>query len=234
MQQQDPDAGVIAIFRPWSIKNEGKSALAGRPIHDDLEICELRFAGSKNVFAFPATAESGRYVEDPINGRRVLSYAERFSRQYQQFKSHQQQTKSGTPLDYLQFLTEGKKAELRALNIYTCEALAAIDGAELKNLGHGGREMKNAAEKFLAEGSDQARLTRLENELEAANARNAVLLADLEARAARKVPADEFDGMSDDDIREHVRSLTDVDLRGDVPRKTLIRMVRDHREASPT
>ena len=45
----------------------------------------------------------------------------------------------------LPFLTEASRAELRALNIYTVEALAAIDGQELKNLGHGGRDMKNKA-----------------------------------------------------------------------------------------
>ena len=31
----------------------------------------------------------------------------------------------------------------RALNLYTVEQLAAIDGQELKNLGPGGRELKN-------------------------------------------------------------------------------------------
>ena len=99
-------------------------------------------------------------------GSVAYTYAERFARQYQQFKAHQQQTKAGTPLDYLPFLTEAKRAELRALNIYTAEALTIVDGPELKNLGPGGRELKNKAIAFLESSSEAARITKLEAELE--------------------------------------------------------------------
>ena len=48
-----------------------------------------------------------------------ITYAERFHRQYRQFKEHAQQTKSGIPLAGVPFLFQTRKAELRALNIYT-------------------------------------------------------------------------------------------------------------------
>jgi hypothetical protein len=173
------DKGVVAVFRNDIVKNPGKSIEAGRPIFDDVEVVELRYPGSKNISVFPAMEQS-HWDEDEINGgQRVFTYAERFARQYQQFKAHQQQTKAGTPLDYLPFLTEAKRAELRALNIYTVEALTIIDGPELKNLGPGGRDMKNQAIAFMESSSEGARLTKLEAELETMRARNQMLEDDL-------------------------------------------------------
>mgnify|MGYP003694582783 CR=1 FL=1 len=50
------------------------------------------------------------------------------------------------------FLTEARKSELKGQNIYTVEALAVIEGAELKNLGPGGRDMKNQAIEYIEQG----------------------------------------------------------------------------------
>ena len=223
------DRGIVAVFRNDIIKNEGKSIEAGRPIFDDVELVELRFPGSKNISVFPAM-EFSHWDEDEINGgQRAYSYAERFSRQYQQFKSHQQQTKAGTPLDYLPFLTEAKRAELRALNIYTAEALTVIDGTELKNLGPGGRELKNQAIEFLENSNEMARITKLEAELVAMRARNQVLEDDLKTSLDR-VPTNAFDGMTDEQLRSHIRSMTGVEPKGNLPRKTLIRMAQEQKE----
>jgi hypothetical protein len=93
----------------------------------------------------PATSVSHWAIDPATGGQIKVTYAERFRRQYQQFKALTAQTKSGTPLTHAPFLTEGRRAEMRALNIYTVEQLAAIDGQELKNIGTGGRELKNAA-----------------------------------------------------------------------------------------
>ena len=149
----------------------------------------MRYAGSKNTGVFPAMEQS-HWDEDEINGgQRAVTYAERFPKQYQQFKSRQQQTKAGTPLDYLPFLTEAKRAELRALNIYTAEALTVVDGPELKNLGPGGRELKNQAIAFLESGSELARINTLEAELAEMRAMNEVLEQDLKAGKAAKPAA---------------------------------------------
>ena len=124
------------------------SRLAARSMSTK-EIVELHYPGSRNWSAHPATSFS-HWAIDPATGEQVkVTYAERFSRQYRQFKAHATQTKSGTPLTFATFLTEARRAELRAQNIYTVEALAAIDGQELKNLGPGGREMKNAAMEYI-------------------------------------------------------------------------------------
>ena len=185
---RDPDAALVALFRHHAIPNEAATAKAGRPIFDDMEVCEIRFPGSRAVSVFPATAQSD-WVTDPYTGGSTpRTYAERFAREYQQFKRHVAQTKAGTPLQYVPFLTEGRRAELQALNIYTIEALAIIDGQELKNLGPGGRELKNQAEAFLADAGKLAPSTQLQAELEATKARVLTLEEDnkaLQAQAAQ-------------------------------------------------
>lgn len=228
------DTGVVAVFRSGTVKNDKKTAEAGRPIFDDVELCEVRHPGSRDYGVYPATERSHWDVDQFTGEQRAVTYAERFSKQYQQFKASMQQTKAGTPLDYLTFLTEGKRAELRALNIYTAEALALVDGSELKNLGPMGRDLKNKTIEFLANSNEAARITRLEAELEAIKTRNEILEEDNKLMANNRPPAapaqvSEFDGMTTDQIREHVRSLTGVEPKGNLPRKTLIRMAQDQK-----
>lgn len=224
------EKGVVAIFRNHTMKNEGKSKLEGRAIFDDVEVCELRFAGSKNVFVFPALSLS-HWEQDELGDQRQVTYAERFPKQYQQFRSREQQTKAGTPLDYLPFLTEGKKAEFRALNIYTAEALSIVDGAELKNLGPSGREFKEKAIEFLATSSDGSRLTKLEAELEELKAKNQILEEDRRRLLSpREQATAEYDNMTDDQLRLHVKALTGIEPKGNLPRKTLIRMSQEQKE----
>lgn len=223
------DKGVVAVFRNGTVKNNVRSAEAGRPIYDDIELVEVRWPGSRDYGVYPATERSHWLIDEITNEQRPISYAERFSKQYQQFKASQQQTKSGTPLDYLPFLTEGKRAELRALNIYTAEALAIVDGAELKNLGPGGRDWKNKTIEFLANSSDAARITKLEAELDAMKARNEVLEDDARVLAQDRPPSKEFDGMSDAQLRDHIQALTGVAPKGNLPRKTLLRMAMDQK-----
>jgi hypothetical protein len=221
------DTGVVAVFRNGTVPNRVKSAEAGRPIYDDMEVVEVRHPGSRDYGVYPATDRSHWDVDQFTGEQRVVTYAERFSKQYQQFKASMQQTKSGTPLDYLTFLTEGKRAELRAMNIYTAEALAIVDGSELKNLGPGGREMKNKTIEFLESSNETARITKLEAELELVKARNEILEEDSKLIGKDKPQPSEFDNMSDAQLREHVRSLTGVSPKGNPSRKTLIRMAQD-------
>jgi len=234
MPARDPDASVVALFRHHAIKNDAKTAAEGRPIYDDMEVCEIRFSGSRAVSVFPATAFS-HWVNNPQTGEQTpQSYAERFQRQYIQFKSETQQTKAGTPLDYVPFVTVARRAELKALNIYTVEALATLDGQELKNLGHNGRDLKNKAEEYLAEAKNRAPDTATQAELEALRARNAVLEEDakmLIARGLAETPSDkadtQFDDMTTDQIRDYITTNSGHAPHGTINRKTLVRMASD-------
>ena len=222
---KDPDEAVVALFKHHAIKNEDKSAKEGRPIYDDMEIVEIRFPGSRSVSVFPATAFS-HWLNDPTTGEQTrVTYAERFSRQYQQFKSHTAQTKSGTPLQHVPFLTEARRAELRALNIYTVEALASVDGQELKNLGQGGRDLKNKAQEFIAESRHGAPNAALLAEVEALKARNAILEEDAKARQSES--DDPFENMTLDMLRDFIKTNTGHAPHGSLNRKTLVRMATE-------
>jgi hypothetical protein len=228
MPPRDPDAAVVATFRHHANMNTAKSAAEGRPIYDDMEVCELRFAGSRAVSVFPATAFS-HWVNDPQTGEQTkVTYAERFMRQYQQFKMQMAQTKAGTPLAHVPFLTEARRAELKALNIYTIEALASVDGQELKNLGHNGRDLKNKAQEFIAEAKVNAPQTLLAAELEALKARNAILEEDAKVLAEKGDKADaQFDDMTIEQLREYIATNSGHAPHGTIGRKTLVRMASD-------
>jgi hypothetical protein len=237
---RDPDEAVVAMFLSSAVKNEAKSAAAGRPIFDDMEVCQLRYPGSKNVGVYPATGFS-HWAIDPYSGEQVkVTYAERFARQYRQFKEHSTQTKVGTPLTEVSFLTEARRAELRALNIYTVEALAAIDGLELKNLGFNGRELKNRAIEYIEEARAKAPGTQMAAELEALRARNALLEEDV-TRLKEYLPpppdpqaaGEDFEGMSLQQLRDYIAANSGRAPEGAVNRRTLIRMARDLTTTEP-
>jgi len=222
---RDPDAAVVATFRLEARKNELKSREAGRPIYDDVEICEIRLPGSRDMKPFPAHAFS-HWDTDPLTGGQVeITYAERFRHQYRQFKEQATQTKTGTPLALAPFLTEARRAELRALNVYTAEQLALVDGQELKNLGPGGRDLKNRAEAYIAESKALAPDIAKDTELEALRARLAVVEQDNELLKQRHtLLANEFENMTSDEICAYIKTHTGVAPVGQVPHKNLIRM----------
>jgi hypothetical protein len=228
---QDPDENLVVLFKHEAFENAEKSLAEGRPIFDDIEVCEIRAPGMKDVKVAPATHFT-RWVDDPYTGRqRKQTYVERFKHQYQQFKAHAAQTKTGTPLDHAPFLTDGRRAELRAQNVYTVEMLADIEGAELKNLGPGGRDMKNAAIEFIAESKAAAPNKQMLAELEALKARNAILEEDAEAKKARdegdKDEPEALRGMSLMQLREYIKTNTGQAPVGSMNRKTLIRLAEN-------
>jgi hypothetical protein len=169
-----------------------------------------------------------------MTGRQTKqTYAERFRHQYQQFKRDAAQTKTGTPLNIAPFLTDGRRAELRAQNVYTVEQLADIEGAELKNLGPGGRDMKNKAMEYIVEARSAAPNRQMLAELEALKARNAILEEDLQAKknveAAAASGDSEFDNMSLEQLREYITAQSGQQPLGAMNRKTLIRMAQNSR-----
>ena len=228
---RDPDENLVVLFKHLAVENPQKSLAEGRPIFDNKEVCEIRAPGSKEVKVFEATAPSadGWQVDPYTYQQKQRTYAERFAHQYRQFKAIAAQTKSGTPLEHASFLTEGRRAELRAQNLYTVEALADIEGNELKNLGPGGREMKNQAIEYIAESRSAAPNKQMMAELEALRARNTILEEDLGLKKQQDSEEGEFAGMSLEQLREFITVHTGQAPMGSCNRKTLIRMAQDAR-----
>jgi hypothetical protein len=226
------DDTLVVIFKHHANPNEAKSLEAGRLICDDMEVCEIRAPAARNTVSVHVATEVSHWDVDPQTGAQVkVTYAERFSKQYQQFKSHAAQTMTGTPLTHVPFLTEGRRAELRALSVYTVEALAWLDGQELKNIGQGGRELKNQAIEFIENAKHLVPNLQLVAELEAMKAKNMALEQDLEAARAVRVD-DEFEQMSTEALRAYIAANTGQPPVGTVNRKTLLRMAMDARPES--
>jgi hypothetical protein len=226
--QKTGDDAVVPLFRNLSRQNKAKSDAEGRPIYEDVEVVDIRFAGSRNYGTYPAD-EMSHWIVDPYTGeQRPITYAERFRRQYMQFKEHQVQTKSGTPLEIISFLTEARKAELRSQNIYTVEALATIEGAELKNLGPGGREMKTQAEEYIAQGKANVPNIQLQAELDAMRAKMAVMEEDNAAMKHKAVSGEaRFEAMELDQLREFIASNTGHPPMGSLNKRALIRLAME-------
>ncbi len=239
---------TVVTFKSIAVPNEAKSKKAGRPIFDDMEICEIRFAANKQtVAAFPAHDPEPTATRE--NQGQVVTYAEVYNDQYRKFKAQLSQEVAGTPLSELPFLTEAKRRELRALNIHSAEALAALDGPPLKQLGMGGRELKNQSQAYIdaAAGSADvtamaAQIAELQRQLAEANAAQAPKPAKGKAKAAE--PADDgeddaeadrakgdqgddgetqaLDSLTDAQLRDYIKEGTGKAVRGNISRDKLI------------
>jgi len=236
------DKDLTAIFKTITLPNAVKTAESGRPIFDEMEVVEIRFAGDRNrVSVFPAHELSANI--DQADGTSVpVTYAERFSEQYKQFKRNKTQAKSGTPLEELTFLTAAQRSELKALNIYTAETLADLENPGLKSLGPNGRDLKNQARAYLehaAQASEPVRLAaeneELKRQLDDLKAQIKGKNKDLrEAKAElAEVTADEpdepeaksdFDSWSDGDLKDWIKSESGSAVRGQPSHETLVRM----------
>lgn len=230
---------TVPFFRNLPKLNDVETKKQGRPIYDDQIVCEIRFAANKQtVGVFPAN-EVFRWEDHPDGSRTPLTYALAYNEQYQKFINGEGQSLSGTPLAELPFLTASKRLELKALNVHTAEALAALDGAPLKALGMQGRELQKQAAAYLDKASGTADYSHLVDE----NAALAERIAELEAKAAKaeKAPAadepdeeDEeesekkpspFETFEDDDIRNWLKDASpETEVHPRLGRKKLIAM----------
>jgi hypothetical protein len=205
MLPQVSDAGTVATFEMLAIPNPAKSKKAQRPIYDEFEVCRIRFAANKHtVGVFPAH-EVFKQAPDEMGFTSDWTYAMEYADAYKKFKDGEAQTVAGTPLSELTFLTQGKRLELKALNIHTAEALASLDGHPLKQLGMGGRDLKNQAIAYL----ENATKTMTAAEFAAVKAAQDQEIADLKALVDKLSkgeapepgqPSTPFDDFGDEDL----------------------------------
>lgn len=212
MRIQDSAALTNARFYIHTTPNEAKSKAAGRPIFDEMEVCEISFAGNRQtVGVFPAHEEYGfRETTDEYGtSREKITYAMQFNEQYLKFKAGDAQSMGGTPLEELPFLTAGRRLELKALKIHTAESLAALDGANLKMLGQGGRDLKNKAAAYLETAEKTATIAGVNEALASRDAEIAAMREQLAALGNKAQPAakgSEFDTFENADIINWIAS----------------------------
>lgn len=226
----DRPEAVVPVFKTMSVKSEAKSKKEGRPIYEDVEICEIRFPGDRQRVVVQPAHHIWKWVDQPDGGREPLTYAMRFKEQYRRFKESRQQVQEGTPLEELPFLTQAKRLELRALSIYTAEALAGLEGNNLKALGLGGRELKTQAQAYLDKATGSAEVTELA-------AKNAALEQQVEelrklvlaqqtpaAPQADETSSSAFAEWSVDDLKAYIENETGSKPRGNPSKATLVTM----------
>jgi hypothetical protein len=160
------------MFFREAVKNEVKSAEAGRPIFDEVDMIRVITPGSRDVLVTKANQH----------------YKDRFPKHWDLYQRKQEQIGDGTPLDQVPFLTVGQIAELKALNVMTLEQLAGL----ADNVAHrfmGFNDMKRKAQQYLEAAKSAAPITKLNEELAKRDAEIEALKQQMAQLIAAQKPA---------------------------------------------
>jgi len=227
--KSENDKKIIVTFRNHQMQNEAKTQKEGRPIYDDLEVCDIRFPGETRVWGcFPADEVEPNITREL---KHPITYKDAFKEQYDRFKSSLPQSVAGTALADLPFLTEGKRMELRALNIHTAEQLAGLEGANLKTLGGGGRELKTQAQAYIDNAGGSAKVTSMALEIERlrqmiegmqAQSQHPMGGAAAVAKEAASKTDKPLEECSDAELKTYIKEKTGEPVRGNISRETLL------------
>lgn len=213
---------AVPRFYMGLVQNHLKSKDAGRPMFDDIEMLEIKWSGNtKSEFHVPVNDRCDRPLRNPENNDRYyVRWREHpdFIKAYEAFKAGHGAQSSGTPLSELPFLSEGRRAELRAINIHSAEQLAGLTGAQIGKYGFGMGDLCKQAQNYL----ERARGTELDVRHEREKEEMRAELSDLRAKidtllsgepAARPVKASNpvkpspFDAWEPADIRNFIIDL---------------------------
>lgn len=188
---ENPDMQLAVEFFNKPVEIPRKSKEQGRPIFEDRAYIRIRFpADSKRELVAPA--HEMHYVS---HAKQQMTYAERFKANYDAWMAdHAAEFLEGTPLAEATFLTEAKRAELRALNVKTVEQLAGLPQSSMRKLGMGGQALVQQAQDYLkrAEGV---------GEIEALKARIAELEAGEKAKPKAQKVTSQLEGFGDDELK---------------------------------
>lgn len=210
------------------VKDEVASKKEGRPVFKNVEFVEVMIAGNRQLKPiFPAHSV---WKSMEVDGEfREITYAERFRDAYRKFKEQGVTSESGTPVEELTFIDTAKRMELRALNIYTAEALAGLADRDLKALGMGGRDLREQAKAYLNKAKDTASATQMQAENDALKQR----IAQLEAAANQSPQVEpeiepiDWSTFTDDEIKQLIKQVKGKAPTGTPSRETLERMANE-------
>ena len=167
-----PQFFVEAVHMEFLSKQEG------RPIYNDQERVKIIIPGDRRAMAV-----------EPVNDE----HKARWPKEYAAFKAGLEAPLEGTPLREwpVSAMTASRAEELAYLHIKTVEQLAAVNDAQLNNLGMGARELRERARLWLSVAQQGAApIERLQSENERLSRENERLTreltdANLEIRALR-------------------------------------------------
>lgn len=232
--QTAAQAGMTPIFYTAQVQDVLASREAGRPIFVDEERIEYRFASNRN-FNFHDLAH-GFHEE---KGGEVITHAMRFPDAYRKFKETGGNEAAGTPLQNLPGLTAVQLSTLKALSVYTVEALASLEGQGVKNLGPQGHALRQSAQKYLAAAGGRLEMSEVLTQLAALQSRNDELARMVEAGRPKAIgsepvvpevveeQSDAYEGVSDDELKAKIKLLAGRGVPGQPNRATLVGMLKD-------
>lgn len=219
------DITVTPVFQYREIENIPKSEATGSLVKETREIVQVRFAGSNNYSPiFPATAFWKR------EGNRTITYAERWSDQYRQFKEGNPQEANGTPLEMLRSygITPEQLSLCRTMKVYSVEALNSLEGSSLKNLGMNANRLKEIAGKFIADrsGGKEAmdRIAALEAEIARLNAVSTVVPN--EEPTKEEMVLAPFEAMTEDELRNFIEDRVGTKPDGRLGKAALVNLAK--------
>lgn len=200
MAVQQNSALTTPYFRTEAHPDPRASKEAGRPIFKNVDVVEIRIAGDR--FHQPTYPVSQFWRR--IDGEEK-TYADRWPDEYARFKSNQQQVLDGTPLEELPFLDVAARATLKGQKVFTAEALASIDGVNIKALGMDGRRWKEQANAYLSKATGSASMTRMAAELAELKAKLASRdeVTERPSRPAIELP--DFEAMDEETLKEFIQ-----------------------------
>jgi hypothetical protein len=221
-----PELTVTPVFKMMDLENIPKSQAQGRMVKELREVVEIRFAGeNKYSPVMPAHAFWKR------EGGNVITYSERWAEQYRRFKEGEPMQAEGTPIAMLsQYgITEEEQSLCRTFKIYSIEALHALEGPNLKNLGMVGNKLKDKARKFMQDRSSGADVLK---ELEELKAQIAAMQNGVVNPVPTKDPAPEemsealFEAMSEPDLRAYIEEKSGAKPDGRLGKAALVNMAK--------
>lgn len=176
-QFRTPEGCAIRIWTD-PVKNPFASEKLGRPIFDEAIYVEVIAPGSKG--STPVFEVERTYHESVgLPPARSPQY-ETYAAQIKAYKDNETVSGiTGTPLAEWPEVSRSMAASLRASEIYTVEALAALADTHLNVVGPDGRTWRTKAQAWLDSTKDAGHATALAAALELANDRNARMEAQI-------------------------------------------------------
>lgn len=156
-----PKSPAVPVFFTEAVKLEFKSKQAGRPVFEDREFVRIIIPGDRRSM-----------VVEPVNE----AHKQRWPREYEAFRAGAEAPLEGTALADWPQISRARVEELAYFHIRTVEQLAAINDAQLQQLGMGARELRERASVFLDVAKNgTGAVSKLLSRVEAAQARSDAL-----------------------------------------------------------
>jgi hypothetical protein len=145
------DDRLYVVFSMGTVRDEWASKAAGRPIYKDAEFVRIMIPGDKHsVIERPATDED----------------KQRFKRQYEGFKTGNEDTLTGTPLEQWPLVSKAQVEEFRFLGVRTVDQLADLRDDVVMKIP-GAAQLKTRAKSWLEASKGSGELERLQSQIDA-------------------------------------------------------------------